>query len=400
MKKNKFIMLLSIVLFFQLSCKEAANDKATVKTEPNTSEKEAAPYNLDQQYFNSNIDGKEAKLYWISNEGIKVAITNYGGRVVGLWVNDINGNPTDVVVGLDSAKKFKESTEPYFGAIIGRVGNRIAKGKFTLNGKEYSIPINNGDNTLHGGPDGFHNVVWNAEKTDAHTLELTYTSQDMEMGFPGNLKVKVTYSATSEQGLKIEYEATTDKITPVNLTNHAFFNLNGEGSGTILNHVVHFNADKYTPVDSGLIPTGKLENVKGTPFDFTTPHTIGERIETINQQLTNGQGYDHNFVLTGMKENEMNYVGSITGDRSQIKMEVYTEEPGIQFYSGNFMQSKNTFKSGAKDDYRTAFALETQHFPDAPNHPQFPSIMLSPKDSYHTVSVYKFSINKQDNAHQ
>lgn len=400
MKGIQVINLLSILLFFQLSCKESVKHKTTIQIEPGEIENEAAPNKLDEQFFNSNIDGKEAKLFWISNDGIQVAITNYGGRIVGLWVNDKDGNPTDVVVGMDSAKKFKESTEPYFGATIGRVGNRIAKGEFILNDKLYTIPINNGDNTLHGGPDGFHNVVWNAEKTDANTLELTYLSPDMEMGFPGNLKVKVTYSVTSGQSLKIEYEAITDKITPVNLTNHAFFNLNGEGSGTILNHVVQFNANKYTPVDSGLIPTGKLENVIGTPFDFTTPHTIGERIEIKNQQLTNGQGYDHNFVLTGMKENNMKYVGSITGDKSQIKMEVYTEEPGIQFYSGNFMQSENTFKSGAKDDYRSAFALETQHFPDAPNHPQFPSIMLSPKDNYHTVSVYKFSINEQNKDHQ
>jgi aldose 1-epimerase len=213
----------------------------------------------------------------------------------------------------------------------------------------------------------------------------------MEMGFPGNLKVKVTYSVTSDNEIKMEYEAVTDKTTIVNLTNHAFFNLNGDGSGTILNHIVQFNAKKYTPVDKGLIPTGKIETVTGTPFDFTKPHSIGERIKANNIQLANGGGYDHNYVLNMSKNKELTHVGSITGDLSGVVMDVYTEEPGFQFYSGNFMQSKNTFKSGAKDDYRTAFALETQHFPDAPNQPDFPSITLEPKALYHTVSIYKFS---------
>ncbi len=315
--------------------------------------------------------------------------------MVSLLVKDKNNQFVDVVVGMDSVKGFKEATEPYFGATIGRVGNRIAKGKFTLNGQEYSIPINNGENALHGGTKGYQDIVWDVEKNNDTSLIFRYLSPDMEMGFPGNLNVKVTYSITSKNTIKMEYEAKTDKPTVVNLTNHAFFNLNGEGSGTILNHIVQLNANKFTPVDSGLIPTGELKDVIGTPFDFTSPHTIGERIGVENEQLKNGDGYDHNFVLNEIKHNGMNYVGSVTGDLTGIVMDVYTEEPGVQFYSGNFMQSKNTFKSGSKDDYRTAFALETQHFPDAPNQPNFPSIVLKPGEIYHTVSEYKFSIKNK-----
>lgn len=346
---------------------------------------------LNAKDFDTIINGKQVKLYWIKNDSIKAAFTNYGGRIIGLWVPDKMGKMTDVVVGMGNVKNYVNSTEPYFGATIGRVGNRIAKGKFTLEGKEYNIPTNNNGNTLHGGNNGFQYVVFEASQPDEKTLVLTYHSPDMEEGFPGNLEVTVTYTATSDQSIKMEYEATTDMTTPVNLTNHAFFNLNGEGSGTILAHQVQLYADQFTPVDDGLIPTGKLKDVKGTPFDFTTPHAIGERIKMDNEQLTNGAGYDHNFVLSGIQEKGINHAATITGDKSGIVMDVYTEEPGVQFYSGNFMQGLNTFKTGVKDDYRTAFALETQHFPDAPNQPDFPTIILTPKDIYKTISVYKFS---------
>ena len=382
--------LILILLTIQLSCKTKVSKSSLENS--NNPKMDSIQTNLHSKDFKTIIDGKEVGLYWIENTQIKAAFTNYGGRLVGLWVLDKYGKYTDVVVGMNSADGFKNSTEPYFGATIGRVGNRIAKGKFTLNGKEYTIPVNNGANTLHGGIKGFQDVVWTANKINDQTIVLTYSSPDMEQGFPGNLEVKVTYSVTSEQAIKMEYEATTDQPTVVNLTNHAFFNLNGEGSGTILNHLVQFNANLFTPVDSGLIPFGEQKEVKGTPFDFTTPHTIGERINVENNQLKNGSGYDHNFVLNETKRNGMNYVGSITGDKSGIAMDVYTEEPGVQFYSGNFMKGENTFKSGATDDYRTAFALETQHFPDSPNHSKFPSITLNPKEKYHTISIYKFSI--------
>ena len=384
--ENTFLAILLVLL--ASACKEkpseTENTEAEIAYHPDTA------YGLKKEKFDTIIDGKQVKLYWIKNTDIEVAFTNYGGRIVGLWVPDKDGKMTDVVVGMNSVSGFANATEPYFGATIGRVGNRIAKGKFTLNGKEYTIPTNNNGNTLHGGNKGFQYVVWDAEQPDDKTLILTYNSPDMEEGFPGNLEVKVTYSVTSDQSIKMEYEATTDKASPVNLTNHAFFNLNGEGSGEILDHKVQIFADQFTPVDAGLIPSGELRDVKETPFDFTEPHTIGERIETENNQLKNGDGYDHNFVLN-KTEDGMNHAAMFTGDKSGIVMNVYTQEPGVQFYSGNFMQSKNTFKSGAKDDYRTAFAIETQHFPDAPNQENFPSIILEPGETYHTISEYQFS---------
>lgn len=391
MKKIQLVTILFLGLLLQTSCQKRQSDNAQVPEKSLTNTTNIQPEVLDSRNFTGEIEGKKVSLYWIKNENIQAAFTNYGGRLVSLLVRNKNNEFVDVVVGFKTIKDYQNSTEPYFGATIGRVGNRIAKGKFILNGKSYSIPVNNGENALHGGTKGYQDVVWSAEKTNDQTLVFTYVSPDMEMGFPGNLNVKVTYSVTNDNEIKMEYEATTDKTTIVNLTNHAFFNLNGEGSGTILNHIVQFNAKEYTPVDKGLIPTGKLETLIGTPFDFTTPHTIGERIKTDNVQLVNGGGYDHNFVLKTTKGNNMIHVGSVTGDLSGVVMDVYTEEPGFQFYSGNFMQGKNTFKSGAKDDYRTAFALETQHFPDAPNQPNFPSITLKPKAVYHTVSVYKFS---------
>jgi aldose 1-epimerase len=283
------------------------------------------------------------------------------------------------------------STEPYFGATIGRYGNRIAKGKFTLDGKEYTLPANNGPNTLHGGKKGFQDVVWDAKQLNDSTLELSYVSPDMEEGFPGNLNVKVTMAITSGNELTFDYEATTDKKTVVNLTNHAFFNLNGEGSGEINDHILQINADKYTPVDSTLIPLGTNEPVDSTPFDFRKPTAIGARINADNQQLKNGMGYDHNFVLNGTG---MKHAATATGNKSGIVMQVYTAEPGLQFYSGNFMKGKNSFKNGGKDNFRTAFCLETQHFPDSPNQPSFPSTVLEPGKTYKTRSVYKFEVTK------
>ena len=349
-----------------------------------------------KKQFQDTINGKATHLFYLKNSNnMKVAITNYGGRIVGIIVPDSKGNPVDVVLGFNGVQKYKNSTEPYFGALIGRVGNRIANGHFSVNGKEYNLPKNNGPNTLHGGIKGFQDVVWNASQTSDSSLILRYLSPDGEEGFPGNLKVKVSYSLTPDNGLKIKYEAATDETTPVNLTNHAFFNLNGEGSGTINNHILWVNADYFTPVDSTLIPTGELRPVAGTPFDFTQPIKIGTRLDTANNlQLKYGKGYDHNFVLN-KSEKDMHMVAKIQGDKSGIVMEIFTDQPGLQFYGGNFMQSKNTLKSGAKDDYRTAFCLETQHFPDSPNHPDFPSVLLEKGALYHTVSVYKFTTVKE-----
>jgi len=388
--KNIQIAAVVLLALFQFNCKD--NKAETSKETSQEIVTDSIKPVLETKNFDTIIDGKKVGLYWIENKGIKAAFTNYGGRLIGLWVADKNGKQTDVVVGMNSAKGFKTSTEPYFGATIGRVGNRIAKGQFTLEGKQYQIPINNGKNALHGGKRGFQDVVWDVSKTNENTLVFSYVSPDGEQGFPGNLTVKVTYTLEADQTIKMEYEARTDKTTLVNLTNHAFFNLNGEGRGSILNHELQIYADQFTPVDEGLIPTGELKAVKNTPFDFTSKHTIGERIETKEEQLKFGKGYDHNYVLNGRKKDGLNYAAKISGDKSGITLDIFTEEPGLQFYSGNFMQSKNTFKSGAKDAFRTAFALETQHFPDAPNQPKFASIVLKRGQKYHTVSLYQFSV--------
>lgn len=388
-KCNYFLTLAAGSLLLLSACNSsekqtAADSTATVS---DTTTESGLP---QKSAFEKTIDGKATDLYTLKNSrGMVASITNYGGRLVSLQVPDSTGKLTDVVVGFNTVKGFQKSTEPYFGATIGRYGNRLAKGKFTLEGKSYKIFTNNGQNTLHGGKKGYQDVVWDAKQLNDSTLELSYLSKDMEEGFPGNLKIKVTYGITKDNGLVISYEATTDKTTVVNLTNHAFWNLNGAGSGKILNHLVQINADGYTPVDSTLIPTGKIAPVAGTPFDFRKPATIGARINVANEQLVNGKGYDHNYVLNS--HNSRTAVARVKGDKSGIVMDVYTDEPGLQFYSGNFMQSKNTLKAGLKDDPRTAFAMETQHFPDSPNQPKFPTTTLNPGQTYKTQSLYKFS---------
>jgi len=360
-----------------------------------SSNKSSADSTKTDSVATTDTSAKATSFYVIKNKNnVKAVFTNYGGRIVSLFVPDKKGKVIDVVTGFKTVDEYRKSTEPYFGATIGRYGNRIAKGKFMLDGKQITLTINNGPNTLHGGKAGFQDVVWDAKQVDDHTIEFTYLAKDMEGGFPGNLNVKVTYSINDQNELHMDYEATTDKTTVCNLTNHAFFNLNGEGSGTILNHIVQINAAKYTPVDSTLIPIGKLDPVIGTPFDFNKPTTIGARINDKNEQLTDGKGYDHNFVLDGTAPGEYTHAATVTGDKSGVVMDVYTQEPGLQFYSGNFMQSKNTFKGGAKDDFRTAFAMETQHFPDSPNEPSFPTTTLKPGETYKTSSYYKFSVKK------
>ncbi len=372
-----------------VSCQSGTKNASSVDSSKKDS---AGVVKLVADSFKKEIDGKQTALYTLKNKNNAEAVfTNYGGRLISLLVPDKDGKLVDVVVGFKSVSDYEKSTEPYFGATIGRYGNRIAKGKFTLEGKNYSLFTNNGQNTLHGGKKGYQYVVWDAEQPNANTLVLHYLSQDGDENFPGNLAVKVTYTLTDDNELKMDYEAKTDKTTVVNLTNHAFFNLNGDGSGEILNHEVQIYADEYTPVDSTLIPTGKLEKVAGTPFDFTKATTIGARINDKNEQLTFGKGYDHNYVLNKTKGLGMYHAATVKGDKSGVVMDIYTQEPGLQFYSGNFMQSKNTFKTGAKDDFRTAIALETQHFPDSPNQPAFPSTVLKPGQLYKTSSIYKFS---------
>src|SRR5213596_1816644 len=309
--------------------------------------------------FGKTPDGQPVDLYVLTNKnGSEVSITNYGGTVVSLKVPDRSGKIADVVLGYDNVEGYAEG-KSYFGAIVGRYGNRIGHAQFVLDGKTYTLAKNNGENSLHGGVNGFNKAVWTAKtlsSKDGQSLELSYLSKDGEEGFPGNLKVTVIYTLTDDNALRIEYSATTDKKTVVNLTNHSYFNLNGQGSGTINNHLMMINADKYTPVDFTLIPTGKIESVANTPFDFRTPTAIGERInDTANIQLKYGKGYDHNFVLNKNSATGLNKAAEVAGDVSGILMDVYTKEPGIQFYGGNFMNGSHTIKGGKKDDYRTAF---------------------------------------------
>lgn len=378
-------------LLLLVACHNASPDEKESKT--GSTEKFGRYKLADKKDFEKTVNGKPVELYTLKNNGITATITNYGGRLVNLIVPDKDGMPTDVIVGPGTLQQFMDSKEPYFGATIGRFGNRIAKGRFRLDGKGYSIPINNRQNSLHGGRNGFQSVVWDAKQPNDSVLVLTYLSKDGEEGFPGNLNVEVTYSLKRDTSMQIDYQATTDKPTVVNLTSHGFYNLNGYASRSIANHKLYINASYYIPVDSTLIPLGKIEAVAATPFDFTTPHTIGDLIhDTANVQLRNGAGYDHNYVLDNYKNGSMQRAVEVSGDKSGISLTIYTKEPGIQFYSGNFMQSLNIMKGGMKDGLRTAFALEPQHFPDSPNQPQFPSTVLRPGTVYHTTSVYRFSL--------
>ena len=344
--------------------------------------------------FQKTIDGKVTNLYLLKNDKIKVYITNYGGRIVSLLTPDRYGQMGDVVLGFKSIDDYLSANGPYHGALIGRVGNRIAKGKFTLDSKTYSLPINNNENHLHGGPEGFNNQVWEVKAVDQSSISMNYFSKDGEMGYPGNLDVQVKYSLNNENELLISYKATTDKSTPVNLTNHAFFNLAGEASGTINDHLLKLNADNFTPVDETLIPIGENRSVEGTPFDFRVPKTIGRDLnqQNTNTQMNYGGGYDHNFVLNKENDREMSLAGYVIDPKTGRRMDIFTEEPGIQFYGGNFMDGSDIGKYGKKFLYRESFALETQHFPDSPNQPSFPNIILLPGDIYKTKSIYKFSV--------
>ncbi|WP_421810054.1 aldose epimerase family protein [Flagellimonas sp.] len=347
---------------------------------------------IDKKNFEKIVDGKQVSLYVLENEqGTVAEITNYGGKVVSLWLSDKSGNYEDVVLGHENIDDFLNAKEKYFGAIIGRYGNRIAHGKFTLDGKEYTLATNNGDNSLHGGNKGFDAVVWDAKQVDAQTLELTYLSKDGEEGYPGNLSVRVLYQLTDANELKIEYWATTDQSTVVNLTHHSFFNLHGAGNGTINDHLLQIHAAHYTPVDAGLIPTGEIAAVEGTPFDFQELKPIGAELEVKNQQLDYGMGYDHNFVLEQNGEG-LNYAAKVVQPTSGRAMEVYTNEPGLQFYGGNFLDGSIVGKEGKAYEFRTAFCLETQHFPDSPNQPDFPSTRLDPGEEYYSICVYRFSV--------
>lgn len=343
--------------------------------------------------FGKTAEGTEVSLYTLKNsKGMEAAITNYGGIVVSLKTPDKNGQFADIVLGFDSLDGYLKE-HPYFGAIIGRYGNRIGGAKFAIAGKEYKLAANNGPNSLHGGIKGFDKKVWAAQVDDAtNSLILRYSSPDMEEGYPGKLDVQVTYTLTEANELRINYKATTDKETVVNLTNHSYFNLAGQGNGDILNHSIQIMSEKTTPVDATLIPTGELKDVAGTPFDFTAPHKIGERInDTSDEQIKFGGGYDHNFVVDG-QAGSLRPAARVTEPTSGRAMEVLTTEPGVQFYTGNFLDGTLTGKGGKVYQKRFGLCLETQHFPDSPNKPQFPTTTVKPGQTYLSTTVYRFSV--------
>ena len=340
-------------------------------------------------------NGVACALYKLTNtNGVSMSVTDYGGIVTALTVPDKNGAFADVTLGYNTVEAYVKNS-PYFGAIIGRYGNRIAKAAFSLNGADYKLAANNGENSLHGGIKGFDKVVWNVkEKTapDAVGLELTFVSKDGEEGFPGTLSVTVTYWLTDANEFKIDYQAKTDKTTIVNLTQHAYFNLAGEGNGDILGHEVMLNADAYTPVNKNLIPTGELAPVKGTPMDFTSPTSVGDRIDADFEQLKFGAGYDHNWVINQKAKGQLTLAGTVYEAKTRRFMEVFTTEPGVQLYCGNFLDDSMVGKSGKPYGRRSGLCLETQHFPDSPNKPQFPTVVLKPGETYKTNTVYKFSV--------
>jgi len=351
---------------------------------------------ITKQSFVSTKRGTPIDLFTLRNaKGAEAKITNYGGIVVSLKVPDRKGKMGDVVLGYDTLAQYINNN-PYFGCLVGRYGNRIAKGKFTLGGKECTLLTNNGPNALHGGAKGFDKVVWEAksfESPDGPALELRYVSKDGEEGYPGALSVKATYTLTDENGLRLDYEATTDKDTVVNLTQHSYFNLADAGKSEILNHEVMIAADRFTPVDSTLIPTGELRPVKGTPFDFTTPMKIGARINADDEQIKFGNGYDHNWVIN-KSPGELGVIARVHEPTSGRVLEVLSTEPGLQFYTGNFLDGSITGKGDTVYKFRHAFCMEPQHYPDSPNKPDFPSVALKPGQVYKNTIIYRFSVEK------
>lgn len=349
---------------------------------------------VEKENWGTTLDGAKVDLYRLINaNGMRTDITTYGGIVVRLMVPDRNGKFDDVVLGFDSLAGYLKG-HPFFGALVGRYGNRIAKGRFTLDGVEYTLATNNMGNHLHGGLKGFDKAVWQAEPLqcgEAVGLKLSHTSKDGEEGYPGNLKCTVTYRLTNSNELKIDYEATTDKATPVNLTNHSYFNLAGAGSGDVLGHVMMLNADRFLPVDKTLIPTGEIRPVKGTPFDFTKPTPIGKNINADDQQIKFGNGWDHCWVLNKKTPGELTLCARVTEPTSGRVMEMWTTEPAVQFYSGNFLDGSNVGKGGKVYNFRNGFCLEAEHYPDSPNKPEFPSTILRPGQKYRQETIYRFS---------
>lgn len=371
-------LFLPIILLGLLSCKNDGSDIILM--------------NADN--FKTTIDGKSVDLYTLNSEsGMVMQVTNFGAHVVSLWTADNKGAFDDVVLGHKSLDEYMNyKGERFIGCVVGRYANRIAEGKFVIDSIVYNVPKNNNGQSLHGGLKGLDQVVWNVDTVGSDMIRLSYLSPDGEEGYPGNLAIQMTYSLTADNAFKIEYSATTDKSTFVNLSNHSFFNLKGEGNGTINDHLLTINADSITPIDEVMIPTGELMSVDGTPFDFRHAQLIGQRVNEENEQLKNGSGYDHNWVLNKQMPGAIELAASVYEPQSGRLLEVYTDQPGLQFYGGNFFDGTGNGKYGATYNYREAFALETQKFPDSPNQPNFPSTLLKPGETYHHVCIYKFSV--------
>lgn len=370
--------------------------KSDKKMDATTTQEAKDSVTIVKSDYGTTPKGEKIESYKLKNQnGMEVDIITFGGIITDLKVPNKDGVSENVVTGFNSLEQYMKPN-PFFGALIGRFGNRIAKGKFTLDGKEYQLAINNEPNALHGGPEGFFRTVWKAEETksgEAAVLKLSYLSKDMEEGYPGNLKVIVTYTLTKNNELEVLYEATTDKKTVVNLTQHTYFNLSGDFSKTILDHELTLNADKIVPVDATLIPTGVLQNVTNTPFDFRKPKLIGKDINAKDEQLVRGKGYDHCWVLNNPEKGKT-VIAKAYHPASGRVLEMTTDEPGIQFYSGNFLDGTLPMRNGGTYAHRTAFCLETQHYPDSPNQKDFPTTVLNPGENYKTKTTFKFSVKK------
>ena len=356
----------------------------------------SANKNLDlmkAEDFQRTVDGKQTELYTLTNGNLTMQVTNFGARVVSLWMADRDGNMADIVLGYQNLDRYIDNTgERFLGSVVGRVANRIGGGKFTLNGVEYTTPQNNNGQTLHGGDKGLDMVVWDVLSATDNAITLHYIAPDGQDGFPGNLDITMTYALTPQNEFTVEYLAVTDKTTVVNLSHHSFFNLKGEAGGTITDHILQIDADYITPTDEYLIPTGEIMAVEGTPFDFRTPLAIGDMIDCENEQLKNGRGYDMNWVLSREDNGEVVKVMSIVEPHSGRAMEVYTDQVAMQFYSGNFFDGKSSGKYGKTLNYRESIALETQKYPDTPNKPEWPSAFLEPGQTYASHCVYRFSV--------
>lgn len=346
---------------------------------------------MKAENFQAEVDGKQVDLYTLTNGDLTMQVTNFGARVVSLWTPDKDGNFADIVLGYENLDRYVNNTgERFLGAVVGRVANRIGAGKFTLNGVEYTTPQNNNGQTLHGGLKGVDMVVWDVVEVKPESIVLHYLAADGEDGFPGNLDITMTYTLTEDNEFRVYYKATTDATTVVNLSHHSFFNLKGEAGGTITDHILTIKADKITPVDTFLIPTGELMDVEATPFDFREPTAIGDRIDAEHEQLANGKGYDLNWVLAREDNGEIMNVATLYEPQSGRAMDVLTDQVGLQFYSGNFFDGTYNGKYGQPLRFRESVALETQKFPDAPNQPTFPSVVLNPEEEYTQVCIYKF----------